>query len=97
MHGTCMNISPCAPYWSSRKNSLPPRTGERTAISLNIHNHDMIAGVEKAASVPRARFYRIPDVFDLVELDIAQAIPNFLDAAKIDSLDDVARIRIDSH
>ena len=41
------------------------------------------------------RVHRILDARDAVDLDIAQFVADFLDAADVDRLDDVARFRID--
>src|SRR5271170_7585838 len=49
----------------------------------------------KAASVLHARLHRVLDVLDLVELDVAQAVADLLDAADVDREDDVAGLRID--
>src|SRR5262249_10390772 len=56
----------------------------------------MSGDYEDPASIRlHARFHRILDVLDLVELDIDDLAVDLLDAPDIDRLDDVARLGID--
>src|SRR5262245_56405693 len=80
-----------APSRRAPRADLPHKGGGTVARSVRQQ-----ARTDISASIRlHARLHRVLDVLDLVELDIDQVAADLLDAADVDGLHDVARLRID--